>query len=461
MSDGGGSEDKARIARWIELFDRARDLVGLDRHAEALPLFEETLSIGRQLLEASPDDPRALQGVASPLYSMASTLLSLDRPGAAIRALGECEKIYLALGQTGQGIDIPAKLADVRARRGAAQLKRGHGASAVLDFDDAVSRYAQLCSALDPPPLLDLARVLASSAVALGRHGDPDLAVGAADRAIRIYVNGNTQLDLVSTQGLARAAEVAAEIHGECGRMDAALEADQFGIRAHEAFLAHGAVDARDDLVRSLVRAGAHLGAVGRAGDAEASRARARELDATAFAAAEKVRQQVASTPYITLRRALEISGNEASPAAFIDHLADPRDPNAPPSLSDRYVPQAAVIFAVDYAERCLRLVPTHPNEAVRLGLEAHYVFAIESRRQTMQMRYQLADFGPHWARALLACAALFAMSGYRAMAEDLAGWLRGVALGLAPFSYIQPEIAKLVEECSTFTAEYPATDGA
>src|SRR5262249_12385677 len=239
MSDAGASDDRIRIARWNELYDRACDLLRLDRHAEALPLFEEVLAIGRQLREESPDDPRALQGVASPLYTMAATLSSLGRPDDAIRALAECEQIYLALERSGQGVDIPAKLADVLARRGTANLERGYGASAVLDLDDAVSRYAEICSSAGPERWLDLARVLSSSAVALQYHGDPDLAVGAADRAIRIYVNGRDHLDHVSAQGLERAAEVASEIHGEFGRLDAALEADRFCIRARDAFLAH------------------------------------------------------------------------------------------------------------------------------------------------------------------------------------------------------------------------------
>jgi tetratricopeptide (TPR) repeat protein len=463
MSDGGASEDQARIARWNQLFDRARELTGLDQHAEALALLEETLSIGRQLREARPDDWRSWQGVASPLYSMASTLSSLHRPGDALRALAECEEIYLALGRTGQGTDIPAKLADVRARRGLAYFERGYGASAVLDLDDALSRYGQVYACEPGRPRLDLARVLASSAAVLARYGDPDLSVAAADRAIRICVNENTELDLVSAQSLHNAAEVAAELHGELGRLDAALEADQVCLRVLESFLAYGSFDARGQLVKALVREGVHLDALGRSAEAEESRARARQLDATAFAAAQAERQQLVAggAPLAaTLRRALEISGSEPVRPRFIDYIADPRDPSAAPSLSDRYVPQVAVVFAVDFAERCLRLAPTHPNEAVRLGLEAHYVFAIESRRQTMQMRYQLAEFGPHWARALLACAVLYARAGARPMAEDLAGWLRGVARGLAPFGLIQPEIAALIKECTAVASEYPATGG-
>jgi hypothetical protein len=461
MSDGGASEEQERIARCMALYERAHELMGLDRNAEALPLLEEALSIARQIREASPEDPASLQGVASTLYAMGSALSALRRPAAAIRALAECEQVYLTLGRAGQGSDIPAKLADVVARRGGANLSRGHGASAVLDLDDAVTRYEQICAADPDRPHLDLARVLATNAVVLAHHGDPDLAVGAADRAIRIYVNGNTQLDLVSTQGLQRAAEVAAELHGEAGRLDAALAADDYCIRAHEAFLAYGAADAGAGLVRSLVRASGHLEAFGHTAKAKACRARAREVDAVAFAAAEAERRPTAGAPGpVTLRRALEVSGDDPLAPRLMDRLGDPRDLAAPPSLSNRYVPQAAVIYALAYAESCLRLAPTHPNEALRLGLEAHYVFAIESRRQTMQMRYQLAEFAPHWARALLVCAHIFDRAGQRAMTEDLAGWLRGVARGLSPFGIIQPPIDGLVKECLEFADQHPADDG-
>jgi hypothetical protein len=240
--------------------------------------------------------------------------------------------------------------------------------------------------------------------------------------------------------------------------MDAALAADDLCVRALEALLAHGALDARGGLVKALVRESGHMVAARRADEAEAIRARARELDATAFAAAMTERQQrTALPPPVTLRRALELSENQADSAPMASFIDDPRDPKAAPSLSERYVPQAAVMYAVDFAERCLKLLPTKPVEGLRLGLEAHYVFAIESRRQTPQMRYQLAEFGPHWARALLSCARFYAVAGNGRMAEDLAGWLRGVALGLAPFGFLQREIAGLVDDCSKFADQYPA----
>src|SRR5262249_24986818 len=161
---------------------------------------------------------------------------------------------------------------------GMANLQRGYGASAVLDLDDAVSRYQQICAAHSPPRLTDLARVLSENAVTLKYFGDPDLAVGAADRAIRIYVNRGGGLDLVGAQSLERAARVAAEIHGEFGRLDAALDADRFCVMAFEQFLAQGSVDARDDLIKALVRESVHLAAAGRSDEAVARRAQAREL---------------------------------------------------------------------------------------------------------------------------------------------------------------------------------------
>ncbi|WP_217180090.1 hypothetical protein [Streptomyces sp. AC495_CC817] len=65
-------------------------------------------------------------------------------------------------------------------------------------------------------------------------------------------------------------------------------------------------------------------------------------------------------------------------------------------------------------------------------------------------MRSRFHEFGGTWARLLLALiAACEAAPGDAALAEDLTGWLGGVALRLQPFTLIDGATRRLVEECT------------
>ncbi len=63
-------------------------------------------------------------------------------------------------------------------------------------------------------------------------------------------------------------------------------------------------------------------------------------------------------------------------------------------------------------------------------------------------MRYQFQDFGPAWARVLLACSRVFQERGDPAMALDLAAWAGGVALQLGPFALLDRPMFELVRDC-------------
>jgi hypothetical protein len=75
-------------------------------------------------------------------------------------------------------------------------------------------------------------------------------------------------------------------------------------------------------------------------------------------------------------------------------------------------------------------------------------MYAAASRLQVTAMRYQFADFGPAWARDLLACSAAFEQCGDLRMALDLASWSAGTARQLMPFSLLDARLTQLVRRC-------------
>jgi hypothetical protein len=113
-----------------------------------------------------------------------------------------------------------------------------------------------------------------------------------------------------------------------------------------------------------------------------------------------------------------------------------------------RCSPQMAPLHALRLAELAISVLPGAPADGIRIGLEAHYLYAAASRRQVVAMRYQFAEFGPAWARVLLACSAAFEQQGDLKMALDLASWAAGTAHELAPFMPMDSGLAPLVRQC-------------
>lgn len=79
-----------------------------------------------------------------------------------------------------------------------------------------------------------------------------------------------------------------------------------------------------------------------------------------------------------------------------------------------RCPPQLAPAYAVELAQLALSMLRAAPEAGLRMGLEAHYLFAVASEQQVLAMRYQFQDFGPAWARVLLACSRVFQDRGTR-----------------------------------------------
>jgi hypothetical protein len=137
---------------------------------------QETIESLRARVSDRPHDARAVRELASRLRD------TDGRSADAIAVLEESERLYESL--PGEG--LVAALADVRCRKGQAQAAAGHGASAVLTLDEALSGYDAVGADLPRSPyVLDYAQAFLVNADILRRYGEPDLAVASADGAKR------------------------------------------------------------------------------------------------------------------------------------------------------------------------------------------------------------------------------------------------------------------------------------
>ncbi|GII22960.1 hypothetical protein [Planosporangium mesophilum] len=510
MSEPGGLPGQEWETRVTDRTERARLLAASGRPAAALILQEEALAIVRDLAAEYPDDLRVTRMLADALYATGSSLTAIGRPDVAVAVLDEGARTYQELGRRGATVRRP--LADVHAAKGAAELARGHGASAVLELDSAVNTYLALRALTDDNPAddndgdtdpLDLARVLALNASALRAHGDPDLAVASAGAALRLYAS-HAPASPAHTTYLLLAASTASDLHGAHGRLESALEADDVAVRAARAAAeaggrlgrtagtgaagdraagdraagdgaagdgAAGDDGAADDpvdrdrvtreLATALTRKGVHLRAVGRGAEGDSFVAQGRAADA---AASDLVTQEwEAGTRPVTLAGSLETAVRVLGPGRVPDTLVESlvgsaasRELLAP---SGRCGPQGSPGYAATLADIANQLLPVAPAEGVRIGLEAHYLFAVASRAQTMPMRHAYAEFGFRWALVLLACSRHYAADDLP-MALDLAGWADVAAMGLVPFLAGSPGMTALVRECLVHHADLYARNG-
>lgn len=119
---------------------------------------------------------------------------------------------------------------------------------------------------------------------------------------------------------------------------------------------------------------------------------------------------------------------------------------------SQRAMPQTLVAQLL--ASGAAAVMDNDPAAGLRLGLEAHVLYAHQSERQTMEMRYKMGDHGPSWARTLLLCSQTCERHDLRDLALDLAAWMGGVVNALAPFAIVDPEIRSLIRTCLTWHIE-------
>ncbi len=131
------------------------------------------------------------------------------------------------------------------------------------------------------------------------------------------------------------------------------------------------------------------------------------------------------------------------------------------PGLRATFAPELAEFLPTFGSELSKVQAGDLPRPArMLLGLEAHAMFAAASRAEVTGLRYRFGDLGPHWARAVLACAGLMNVSAERAGVRDAIGWLTGICRQLEPFTIIDPAARDLVVECLSWSRDIHAEDG-
>jgi tetratricopeptide (TPR) repeat protein len=442
---------KRDLERCAELTDAAAGLQRRGRLEPALTFYNEALDIAEKLARADPAHDRAMRQRASILYQLGSLHIDADRWNVAVTVLEDAEKIYRELAGRGAA-DIEPRIADVKARRARGRMLGGRGASAVLEVDEAVSYHRGLpASEQTAARSLDMAHILTSNAVILDRFGDPDLAVASADRAIRVYtsladaINAAPDLDF-QFEYLLAAADIAARIHSASGRLDRALQAGDLAVHAARALATTGgsASEATALAVR-LTRKGLQLRAARRPErreEATACLAEGSALDAAAALQTTSEWEQAANEgPPLTLAMALEDAeltlGRGSVRSELRDAVTAPAAGYDGLSPSGRCSEEAARLHADELSAIAIDLLPKSPVPGLRIGLEAHYLFAVGTRHDAPVVRHQFDSSGIPWARLLLGCCDV--LDGMKEewalpLALDLASWNFGVIVQLQPF---------------------------
>jgi hypothetical protein len=106
------------------------------------------------------------------------------------------------------------------------------------------------------------------------------------------------------------------------------------------------------------------------------------------------------------------------------------------------------------FAGRAAAIMSTDPAAGLRLGLEAHVLYAHQSELQTLEMRYTMGEHGPAWARTLLLCSRAAEDTGRRDLALDLASWMGGTVDALVPFAFVDPDVFALLRACLAWHAD-------
>jgi hypothetical protein len=464
--------DSRRERQVLKSLRQAQDSARAGRLDEALAFQANAIELSRALAERFPDDPRHSESIASALYGQASMLARTGRPADAVEALGESEQLYRSITGLVGIPDTAPLIADVGARRALALAADGRGGSAVPEAEAAVAFYEQYEQAATNADVAmsrrrDLARVCATNAEILTRFGDPDVAVASADRALRLYLSRERTptrfaIDPGDVGYLVTAASVAATIHGWHGRIDVSLAAAQLALQFADLATLRDplrTISARVD--RTTLQGRADFGqavATALRDRADPGGPQARSAggdDALTAASIIGVLRKIAtsrmpapsagSERLTTLAQALGQAGHAELGSDIIAPALD----CAITTPAGRCSPELAPGYARRLAELAVSVLPGALADGVRIGLEAHYLYAAASSAQVPAMRYQFAEFGPAWARVLLACSAAFEHDGDLRMALDLASWAAGTAMQLAPLAPLNSGVlVPLVRQC-------------
>ncbi|WP_198539171.1 hypothetical protein [Streptomyces graminilatus] len=444
--------------------------------AEAAPLHQQARSLMYVLVDRDPGDRQAKRMLGSVLYGLGATLPRVEQPNEALAALTECDGVYGELDALGEPGMQPL-IADVRVRKANVLSELGRGVSAVMESDQAVMTYLDLGADNSAHPLyLDLARVLSLNSNVLYNYGDHDLAVCSADWAVRYYLAkaeaiNNAPLAESFMHGLylREAARIAVRVHTEQGRPEIALAVGEAEVHTARAIARSNAPEHLTYLASALTRHGLNLRKTGRTDKGTELVEEGRGIDSAAASAATEDWRSIStdstgdtgdsdvSWPLsfsAALTAAARKLGDDRVPSILRELAFNPAERATTVTPSLRCQVQIAPAAAAMLAELAVGLLddpdPYSAREAGLLGREAHYLFAAASRARVISMRYQFHEFGAVWARMLLALIPAFETnSAGAAIAEDLAGWLAGITLQLQPFTFVDQETGRLVEECN------------
>jgi tetratricopeptide (TPR) repeat protein len=381
------------------------------------------------------------------LLSQARTLAREGRYDESITRLLRAEQEY---DDTARGAADNPYLAELWVLRGMAQFSRGYGASAVLDLDAGVQAHAGLADG----PRFELAIALALNASVLEEYGDPDLAVRSADTAIGLFLRHQDHLDdgpagATNAHYLCLAARVAGDIHARANRLETALRADEIGVRTADRLADSDAPADEKLLVEAMTRRALRLRAAGRAEEARPLFRAAIDADLpTAEAVSERLSRPRRATLGEALTRVADIFGRPPSYSSLLKLTEGVREPLVSPS--GRCDLEGSTAAAHELAALAGRALAADGLGAAgrRLGLESHYLFAISSRDGAAEMRFQLGEHGPAWARLLLDLSAAFEADDDPLLAMDMAAWAGGLANSLLPFGIRNPRTTALAADC-------------
>lgn len=284
----------------------------------------------------------------------------------------------------------------------------GRGASALVAAEAGVRGHLDRFVG-DQPFDAPMAAALSQHASVLHRFGDPDLAVAAADLAVRTYLHH--QSDLVGGHVIAfrRAAAVAVDVHRAFGRGEIARSAAGLAERLSPGVMSPPDVAEPEPL-----------------------------LARTTLAQALDRMPEPSAGGRASLKAAL------TAPATDCTLI----------TTTQRCVPDDVPVVAGLLAAMAGAALDREPGVGLRLGLEAHVLYAHGSAAQLPAMRYDLGTHGPAWARMLLACSRTCEAHGRRELALDLAAWLGGVAQQLVPFAVLDEGTRALAREAVAWHAE-------
>jgi hypothetical protein len=393
-----------------ELVERGHAALERGDAAAAVPPLREAAAIGRQLLEAAPEDQQRAYALGRALYALGNALTVTPDLPAAVAALDEALTCYRPLpGPAGRAL-----VADVRLRRARAHALLGAGASAVVDAQAAIVGYVRISTAerLDEH-YLGFARVAMRASDVLAAYGDPEVALAAAQEgvswAVRAVNSGAVARDGALTGAMVQALSVEIALLERLGRGSETANA-----AGALAFL--GA-----PRVRVLLDERGVPGLSPDDGGVEA---------------AVRMAGLLAPDPRGTLADLL---------------LRHPVGPVITPAF--RTGPERLVPAAEAAAGAATALLANDVTAGMRLGLEAHYLFAFV-HDEVLDQRFpdpRTEASVLTWCRLLADLATRAEAGGDDALARDLAGWGVLAFLLLDPFDDSPARVAALAGPTSTF----------